>query len=355
MTEPPDRVRLQRWTFLVLFAFSGWLFWRTAAPLFVPLFLGILVAIGVRPLYVRLVARSPRREAAVAAGLTAAVLLIGIGVLAFLLTVVSAELVSFARSALEHYKHGGTRELLGPRLSALLQSAGGEPESVLKRVAQSAEAAAGRLAELTGTIVVTSLNGLVVLIFTALTSYYLLREGGRILDWLVGALPLPPEQVLELAKDFRDVTQAMLLGTGATAVYQGVIAFVGYLIFQVPSPLLWAALTGVASLLPGVGTTLVWAPIAIWLVATGHIGLALGVVAWGVVLIVGVADYLLRPRLLGKKVRMNELLVFIAIFGGIEAFGLLGLILGPIFVALFVSFVRIYEREYKPDRVTTAR
>ena len=91
-----------------------------------------------------------------------------------------------------------------------------------------------------------------------------------------------------------------------------------------------------------------FSPVAGWLMITGHIGRGLGVVVWGAVLIVGVADYVIRPKLLGSKVKMNELLVFVAIFGGIEAFGLLGLILGPIFVALFVSLVRIYEREYKP-------
>jgi predicted PurR-regulated permease PerM len=175
-----------------------------------------------------------------------------------------------------------------------------------------------------------------------------LREGAEITDWLVTVLPLPDAQVRELVSNFRDVTQAMLLGTFATAFYQGGISFLGYVIAGVPNAILWASLTGVASLLPGIGTALVWAPLSIWLLATGRIVLGLVLLAWGTLLIVGIADYILRPRLLGSKVRMNELLVFIAIFGGIEAFGLLGLILGPIVTALFVSLIRIYQRDYRP-------
>jgi predicted PurR-regulated permease PerM len=116
----------------------------------------------------------------------------------------------------------------------------------------------------------------------------------------------------------------------------------------VPDAIVWASLTGVASLLPGIGTLLVWVPVGGYLLASGSIGKGIGLLAWGSVVIVLVADYVLRPWLVKAKLRMNDLLVFIAIFGGIEAFGVVGLILGPIFVALFVSLLRIYQREYRP-------
>jgi predicted PurR-regulated permease PerM len=160
-------------------------------------------------------------------------------------------------------------------------------------------------------------------------------------------MPLPDSQVWELARNFRDVTRAMLLGTGVTAFYQGASAFVGYWIFGVPHAIVWAALTGVASVLPGIGTLLVWVPVSGYLLASGSIGKGIGLLVWGSVVIVLVADYVLRPWLVKTKLRMNDLLVFIAIFGGIEAFGVVGLILGPIFVALFVSLLRIYQREYR--------
>lgn len=348
MSLPPDRISLQRWTFLVLFLGAGYLFWRTAEPLWVPIFMGTLIAVGCFPLYTRLSKRHPRQEALIAMTLTGAVLLIGMGILAFVFTVVSQQLIAFARSSMEHYRHGGTAELFGPVISAKLRAFGSQPDEVVQKLSASMEAVAGDLAKVTGTVLAFSVHGLLITIFAALTAYYLLREGRQITDWFIGAMPLPREQVVELVKNFRDVTQAMLLGTGVTAVFQGTLAFFGYWIFGVRDPVLWASLTGVASLLPGIGTALVWMPVSAFLIINGSVARGIGVSIWCAVLVIGVADYMLRPKLLGTKVRMNELLVFIAIFGGIEAFGLLGLILGPIFVAVFVSLVRIYEREYKP-------
>src|SRR5205085_11803333 len=122
---------------------------------------------------------------------------------------------------------------------------------------------------------------------------FLLREGARQTDWLVKALPLPDSQVRELADDFRNVTQAMLLGTGVTALYEAFTAFLGYWIAGVPRPLMWAALTGIASVVPAVGTALIWVPIAVWLMATGHLGAGIAVAVFSLVAVGGVANYLL--------------------------------------------------------------
>jgi len=348
MVVPPERARLQRWTFLVLFIFSAYLFWRTAEPLWVPIFLGLLIAIGTYPLHRRLVARSPRRASLFAAALTAGVLLVSLATLGLVLAIVSSQLVSIGRSANEHFRHGGAAELLGPRLNAFLIRLHVDSGTILQVIGQAAEAAAGNVAHATGTILAASVGTLVALVFAALTSFYLLREGAEITSWFVRIVPLPDGQVWELVRNFRDVTRAMLLGTGATALYQGIISFLGYWVLGVPNPLLFASLTAVASLLPGIGTALIWAPLSIWLLVSGGIGRGLALLVWSALSVVGVADYVLRPRLLGNKVKMNDLLVLIALFGGIEAFGLLGLILGPIVVALFVALVRIYEREYRP-------
>ncbi|HEX9576941.1 MAG TPA: AI-2E family transporter, partial [Myxococcales bacterium] len=145
------------------------------------------------------------------------------------------------------------------------------------------------------------------------------------------------------------VTRAMLVSTGVMTVYQGVTSGIGYWIFGVDSPLVWAALTGVASILPAVGTALIWVPVSVVLMATGHLGKGIGVAAWSLLVVVFVADYILRPKLVKTRIRMNDLLVFIAIFGGIEAFGILGLVLGPVAVAILLSLIRIYQTEYRPE------
>jgi predicted PurR-regulated permease PerM len=162
-------------------------------------------------------------------------------------------------------------------------------------------------------------------------------------------VPLPDGQVAEIVRDVRDVTRAMLFSTAVMSAYQGVTAGIGYWIFGVDSPLVWASLTGIASILPAIGTALVWVPVGIVTLIIGHPAQGIGILLWGGLVVVFVADYILRPKLVGTRIKMSDLLVFIAIFGGIEAFGILGVILGPIAVAVLLALLRIYQRDYRPE------
>lgn len=347
MTTVPAR-KLQNSTFLALFLLALYFCWRTTEPIWLPLFLGLIIAVSVNPLHQRLRKKWRGHDGLSAAFLTAAVLVLSAAVVGFLFVVVGERVVEFAKEASRRYQTRGAAGLVPHGTFPLLARMGIDPATVREHVGRAAETVAGSVGKLLTAVVTGAFSGIFVLIFTALTSYYLLVDGENATRWLIDVTPLPDSQVRELTRNFRDVTRAMLLGTGVTAFYQGLTAFAGYWIFGVPDAVVWAALTGVASLLPGIGTLLVWVPIAIYLLATGEIGKGIGLLVWGNVVIVLVADYVLRPWLVKAKLRMNDLLVFIAIFGGIEAFGVIGLILGPIFIALFVSLLRIYQREYRP-------
>ena len=343
-----QRGSLQHWTLLVLFGLGVYLFWLIAQPLWVPIFLGMLVAMGAHPLHRRLVQRFPRRETFSAAVLTGLVLLVMLGLGGFLTLIVLGQLVDLARDVANHYRHGGSAEVLGVRLQGLLTSLGQDPERLREELVTASENVAANVGQTATRLVAASLGGIIVIVLTAVTGYHLLREGEREKEWLVAALPLPHNQVRELARDFLDVTRTMLLGTGVTALYEATTAFLGYWIAGVPRPVVWAALTGIASVIPAVGTTLIVAPIVVWLIATGHLAAGVAIAVWSLVGMGGVANYVLRPRLLGSRMRMNDLLVFIALFGGVAAFGLLGVFLGPIVTAFLVSLVHIYQRDYQP-------
>ena len=307
--------KLQNSTFLVLFIASAYFFWRTLEPIWLPVFLGVLIAVSVNPLHQKLRRKWRRHDGLSAAFLTAAVLLLATAVLAFLFIVVGSRVVDFAKEASKRYQTHGAAGLFPHSAIALLARLGIAPATLREHVAQGADAVAGSVGKLVTALLAGTFSGMFVAIFTALTSYYLLVEGEHATQWFVDVTPLPDSQVWELVRNFRDVTRAMLLGTGVTAFYQGGTALIGYLIFGVPDAIVWAALTGVASLLPGIGTLLVWVPIAGYLIATGSIAKGVGLLAWGTVVIVLAADYGLRPWLVKAKLRMNDLLVFIAIFG----------------------------------------
>jgi predicted PurR-regulated permease PerM len=344
------RNRLERSTFLVLFALAAYGVWRTLEPVWVPVLLGMVLAVGVYPLQERILRRTGGTHAGwLAALLTAAVMALLLSVIAFLLLVVGGRAVNLAHDIAARYQAQGEKGLLGEELSAFLARVGVQPATLGARLAGAARDLAAWAGGAATRILAGFFSALFTVLFTAVTSFYLLREGADSTTWLVEMLPLSDGQVRQIVRDVRDVTRAILLSTGLMTLYQSVASGVGYWIFGVDSPLVWASLTGVASILPAVGTALVWVPICIVLAFTGHAGKAAGLLCWSAVLVVFVADYILRPKVVGTRIKMSDLLVFIAIFGGIEAFGVMGLVLGPIAVAVLLSLLRIYQRDYRPE------
>jgi predicted PurR-regulated permease PerM len=347
---PLERTRLQRSTFLVLFAGALYAFWRTIEPIWVPLLLGMVIAVGAHPLHEKLLRKlGRRRTGGVAFILTGLVMVVALALLAFLVFVVGNRLFAIAKSMAARYQNRGPAGLLGRDVTVLLGRLGIRPDNIQDRITDAANSLADLLGHGATGIVASLFSAIFIFIFTAITSYYLLREGRGGTSWLVEMVPLPNGQVEEIVKDVRDVTRAMLMSTGLMSLYQAVTSGIGYWVLGVDSPIVWASLTGIASILPALGTALVWFPIAIVLMATGHLYKGIGVMLWGGLVVVFVADYLLRPKLVGTRIKMNDLLVFVAIFGGIEAFGILGLVLGPIAVAVLLSLLRIYQREYRPE------
>ena len=133
--------------------------------------------------------------------------------------------------------------------------------------------------------------------------------------------------------------KAAIFGLLVTAIVQGAIAGVGFAVFGVEAPVLLGVLTAVASIIPVVGTFLIWGSASVWLAATGHAWAALGLCAWGVIL-VHPADNILRPLLISSSTRLPFLLVMFGVVGGLAAFGLAGLIIGPVVLAIATAVWR---------------
>ena len=163
-------------------------------------------------------------------------------------------------------------------------------------------------------------------------------------------LPLRPRYTRALLEEFQRAGRSTLLGTVVTGLAQGAFAAVGYWFTGVPEPAFFGAATAVMSLLPGVGTLVVWVPAGIYLIATGHPGMGVLELIWGTLVVVGVSDYVIRPRLVGGHGPMPALLTFAALFGGIEVFGLVGLIVGPLIMSVSFAVLRIFAQEARERR-----
>ena len=179
--------------------------------------------------------------------------------------------------------------------------------------------------------------------FVIFTMYYLFRDADKIVNKLPDALPLSREQSEALIFRTQQVVSASVYGVVTIAALQGLLAGLAYWILGIPSPVLWAVLTAFVCMIPIAGSFLVWVPLAIYLIATGHWTKAVLLIVWGA-LVISTIDNLLRPKLVGNQTKLHELFVFFSVLGGISVFGLLGIVLGPVVLAITLGLLETFSR-----------
>lgn len=176
-------------------------------------------------------------------------------------------------------------------------------------------------------------------------SFFLLRDGEKLVNWMRDALPLNEERRQLLIIKFAEVSRATVKGNLVVAAVQGALGGLIFLILGLPAPLLWAVVMGFLSLIPAVGASLVWVPMAIYLYAIGDWIQASILVAYGA-LIIGLADNVLRPILVGRDTKLPDYMVLFSTLGGISLLGINGFVIGPLIAVLFLSFWSIFSREF---------
>jgi predicted PurR-regulated permease PerM len=205
-----------------------------------------------------------------------------------------------------------------------------------------AEQAVQPLAALGGRAFLGALGTVVSFTMTMFLLFFFLRDGRWLLAAALGLIPLEERRKQRLAHHMGDVTRAVVFGTIATSVLQGMTVALGFAIFGLPSPVVFGVAAAVLSVLPVGGTAFVWGPAAAWLIATGHGGAGGFLLVWGT-LIVGLADNLLRPLLISGRSEVPTLAVFVGVLGGLAAFGMVGMFLGPLVISLTVALIRFAD------------
>ncbi len=199
---------------------------------------------------------------------------------------------------------------------------------------------------------VGGLAGAVVQIFFVIfTMYYLFRDGESIRHGLRDALPLEKAQSQEIFIRTRDVISASVYGVLVIAAIQGALGGLAFWMLGMPSPLLWGVVMLVFSMIPVAGSFIVWVPAAIFLAVSGSLIKAVVLAAWGL-LVIGTVDNFLRPKLVGEKTRLHELLIFFSVLGGLQVFGVLGLVLGPVVVAVTLALLDVFRQAERPIEAT---
>jgi predicted PurR-regulated permease PerM len=208
--------------------------------------------------------------------------------------------------------------------------------------------AAGTLGVVGGTLAV-----IVQMFLVVFTMFYLFRDGDAIRRAAYDMVPLQRVQAQDVLERTQEVIGATVYGVIIIALIQGSLGAFIFAVLRLPSPLLWGVVMFFLSMIPMAGSFLVWAPAALFLALSGSWPRAILLVAWGV-LVVGSIDNFLSPRLVGRRTRMHELLVFFSVLGGLQLFGVLGVVLGPVVVAVTLALIEMVRQANRPPEATLA-
>ena len=188
------------------------------------------------------------------------------------------------------------------------------------------------------------LSGILKTFFVIFTMYYLFRDGDKIVAALPAVLPLKKSQSDALIARASQVVSAGVYGVVTIAMIQGLLGGLAFWVLGVPSPVLWAVLMTFVCMIPIAGSFLVWLPLSIYLMMTGHWAKAIFLLLWGT-LVISTIDNFLRPKLINNQTKLHELFVFFSVLGGISVFGLLGIVLGPVVLAITLGLLNTFSQD----------
>ncbi|QQR55291.1 AI-2E family transporter [Candidatus Peregrinibacteria bacterium] len=216
--------------------------------------------------------------------------------------------------------------------------------TLLKDLTQSV---AGFLVAQSTSILATVRDTVLGFFILLLTVFFFFRDGERFLEILRTLSPLPDRYESEIGNKLRDTTYAIVMGSFVTAMMQGIVGGIGLAIAGVHNVVFWSTLMAFAALLiPYVGSSLIWGPIALVTLLQGDIFWGVFILLWGVCL-VSLVDNVARPLLIGSRTRTHALTTFLAVLGGILVFGIKGIIFGPLILSLTITILHIYQLEYR--------
>ena len=326
---------------LALVAYVAW-------PIAEALFLAAVLAVALAPAQKRLARWLRGRRQASSAILVVAVLLLVIGPILAMSAVAVREATGGVRFLIETVRSEGTSGLVqrlpapldeyATRALAYLGDLDATLNSQVKQQGPKAATAVGAALAATGSLLFQLAMMLIAL-------FFMLVSGRELVAWIDGASPLRRGQTRELLEDCRKVSYAVLYSTLITAGVQTLAALVGYLIAGVPHAMFFTGVTFFFALIPAIGAATVCVGAALILLATGHPYIAGFLAVWGVV-VVGLIDNVAKPYLIKGDLEMHGAVVFFALVGGIGAFGMVGLLVGPLAVAMMLTLLRMYRRDY---------
>lgn len=343
MTDSDNRPEASgRWTFLAILIAVSIAFAVILWPFFAAILWAVIAAILFEPVYRRLLVKMPQRRN----GAALLTLLLILALVILPAAILSVALVNEAAAVYQRIQSGaidpaqiwtGVRSGMPQWLSAWLDRFEIGNIAAAKTLMGSGAADAVRAILGQALSIGQSLFGLLIKLMVMLyLAFFLIRDGERLQQSIRKAVPLRSEHLQLLIDRFIVVVRATIKGSIVVAILQGLIGGIVLWALGIEAALLWGVLMGAASLLPAVGTGLVWVPMALYLLFTGSIWQGVVLVFCGL-FVIGMVDNVLRPVLVGRETRIPDYVVLITTLGGLQLFGFHGIVIGPVIAAMFIA------------------
>ena len=344
--------KMETRAFLWLLLLVSMAFLWVLKPFFGPIFWACAVAIIFYPLHQRLLKRFHNRVNLASLATLLICLVIVILPVIFIVTSVVAEGVSLYEKMDEgDIKPDQFIEKIHsnfPIIQNTLDRFGISLEALKSHATDAAMASGKFLAQHTFDIGQNAFRFVLNVCLMVYLTFFMLRDGQRLLELLIQALPIGDERERLLFRKFAEVTRATVKGNIVVAAVQGTLGGIIFWLLGIPAALLWGVIMAFASLIPAVGAAIIWAPAALYLIATGDVVQGVILIAFGAG-VIGLVDNLLRPVLVGRDTKLPDYIVLLSTLGGIALFGINGFVIGPLIAALFVVFWGIFVREFNPS------
>jgi predicted PurR-regulated permease PerM len=342
---------LEHWTFLIFVIVVTLAFGWVILPFYGAILWGVVTAIMFAPLNRWLLLTMPRRQNSAALVTLLAIIALVIVPAVFIGISLAEEVIGlYARVRANEFDFAQIFSQAQDRLptwaSGLLDRFGfTNVDTIAQKLSEGLSTVLRFLAQRVvdfGQLAVAFMAALGVMLYL---TFFLLRDGDHLSKRIGSRIPMHLDIKIALAEKFATVIRATIKGSVVVAIVQGLIGGILFWILGVQAALLGGVVMGFMSLLPAIGTGLIWLPVAIYLLATGAVWQGVVLILCGV-FIIGMVDNVLRPILVGKETRMPDYIVLISTLGGLSIFGINGFILGPVIAALFMAAWDIFGRAH---------
>ena len=341
--------KLEQRTFLIALALVTVAFAFLLKPFFAPLLWACIIAVLFHPVQVWLENKwGDRPNLTALTTLTACAFLVVIPVLLLLTSFVQQGMTIYQQIEAQEIQPGKYVDQIRsafPAVQSLFERLDIDINSVRDRATSAAVTASQFLAQNALAVGQGTFSFVLKLALMLYVAYFLLRDGRALVEKLVEALPLGDERERMLFQKFAEVARATVKGNLIVAMVQGTLGGLIFWILGLPAPLLWGVVMTVLSLIPAVGAGLVWLPAAIYLYAVGDWVSATVLILYGLI-IIGLADNILRPILVGRDTKLPDWMVLLSTLGGLALFGINGFVVGPLIAVLFIAFWQIFGNEF---------